>query len=193
MALNVIMMGPPGAGKGTQAERFARERGLPKISTGDILREAVQSQTPLGLKAKATIDAGKLVDDATMIGIVRDRLLRPDAMRGFVLDGFPRTMGQADALDAMLREIRRELDVVFELQLDDEAAVARLLRRAEEEGRTDDTPDVIRTRLATYHEKTEPLVGHYRLEGNLVGIHADRSINEVFAEIQQALDQVMAR
>jgi adenylate kinase len=107
-----------------------------------------------------------------------------------VLDGFPRTMAQADALDAMLHEIGRELDIVFELQLPDDVAFERLLKRARDEGRTDDTPAVIRKRLANYHELTAPLVGYYRAKGNLVGIHADRPINDVFAEIQDALDQV---
>jgi adenylate kinase len=191
--MNILLLGPQGAGKGTQAKRIAAEYGIPHIATGDMLREAIAAESALGLRVKPILDNGGLVPDDLMVALIRERLAQPDASQGFVLDGFPRTMGQADALDVMLREIGRELDVVFELQLGDEAAVGRLLRRAEEEGRADDTPEVIRTRLATYHEKTEPLVGHYRLQGNLVGIHAGRSINEVFAEIQQALDQVVAR
>jgi adenylate kinase len=124
-----------------------------------------------------------------MIELIRERLGQPDAERGFVLDGFPRTMAQADALDAMLREIGRDLDVVFELQLDDATCIERLVGRAAEEGRTDDTPEAIARRLALYHELTEPLVEHYRVGGNVVGIHAERSENEVFAEIQRAIDQ----
>ncbi len=191
--MNILLLGPQGAGKGTQAKRIAAEYGIPHIATGDMLREAIAAGTDLGLRVKPILDNGGLVPDELMIELIRDRLSHPDADTGFVLDGFPRTMGQADALDAMLSEIERDLDIVFALQLDDEAALDRLLRRAQEEGRSDDTPEVIRTRLRNYHENTEPLIGHYRLQGNLVGIHADRSINEVFAEIQAALEQVAAR
>jgi adenylate kinase len=128
-----------------------------------------------------------------MIELIRERLGEDDARDGFVLDGFPRTMLQAEALDVMLREIGRDLDVVFELQLSDGVAIERLLRRAREEGRPDDTPEVIRTRLDLYHRETEPLVEHYRVTGNVVGIHADRTVDEVFAEIQDALEQVAVR
>jgi adenylate kinase len=128
-----------------------------------------------------------------MIEMIRERLGEEDAQAGFILDGFPRTVVQAEALDAMLREIGRDLTVVFELQIPDELCIQRLLKRAAEERRLDDTPEAIRTRLALYHEETEPLIEHYRATGNLVGIHADRSINEVFAEIQAALDQVAVR
>ena len=188
--MNILLLGPQGAGKGTQAKRIAAEYGIPHIATGDILREAMANETALGLKVKPIYDSGALVPDDLMTDLIRDRLGEPDATLGFVLDGFPRTMEQADALDAMLEEIGKELDIVFELQLPDDAAHERLLRRAELEGRTDDTPDAIAKRLATYHELTEPLVGHYRVKGNLVGIHAGRTINEVFAEIQEALEQV---
>ncbi len=190
--MNILLLGPQGSGKGTQAKRIAAEYGFPHIATGDILREAIAEETPLGLRVKPILDGGQLVPDDLMIELIRDRLSEPDAAEGFIVDGFPRTMAQADALDAMLEEIGRDLDIVFELQLDDESAVRRLLRRATEEGRSDDTPDVIAKRLATYHEVTEPLVGHYRAKGNLVGIHAGRTINEVFAEIQDALEQVAA-
>jgi adenylate kinase len=128
-----------------------------------------------------------------MIDLIRERLGRPDADEGFILDGFPRTAPQADALDTMLDEIGRSLSIVFEFQLPDEVARRRLLRRAELEGRADDAPEAIDRRLALYHELTEPLVEHYRLQGNLVGIHGDRPVNEVFAEIQQALEQAAAR
>ena len=188
--MNILLLGPQGAGKGTQAKRIAAEYGIPHIATGDILRAAVANETELGLQVKPILESGHLVPDDLMILLIRDRLSWPDTAEGFILDGFPRTMAQADALDAMLEEIGRELDIVFELQLSDDESTKRLLRRAELEGRTDDTPDVIRTRLANYHELTEPLVGHYRVKGNLVGIHADRPINEVFAEIQEALEQV---
>jgi adenylate kinase len=124
-----------------------------------------------------------------MIELIRARLQADDAREGFILDGFPRTMAQAEALDTMLAELERPLSVVFELQVPDEVAEERLRRRAELEGRADDTPEAIRNRIALYHQETEPLVSHYRLAGNLVGIHGDRPENEVFAEIQEALDQ----
>jgi adenylate kinase len=191
--VDILLLGPQGAGKGTQAKRIAAEYGIPHIATGDILRAAIAAGTELGRRIQPIYDRGDLVPDGLMIDLIRERLTQPDAVDGFVLDGFPRTIAQADALDAMLREIGRELDVVFELQLSDDLAVQRLLKRAREEGRTDDTPEVIRTRLANYHDKTEPLVEYYRLKGILVGIHADRSIDEVFGEIQTALDQVAVR
>ena len=191
--MDILLLGPQGAGKGTQAKRIAVEYGIPHIATGDILRAAIAAGSPLGRQVAPILASGELVPDDLMIGLIRERLSESDAADGFVLDGFPRTMAQADALDAMFRDIGRDLDVVFELQLKDAPAVERLLKRARDEGRVDDTPEVIRTRLANYHEKTEPLVGHYRAKGNLVGIHADRSINEVFGEIQQTLDQVAVR
>jgi adenylate kinase len=190
--VNVLLLGPQGAGKGTQAKRIAAEYGLPHIATGDILRRAMAEGTPLGLKVKPIYDSGGLVPDDLMIELIRDRLSQPDAEDGFVLDGFPRTFVQAEALDSMLREIDRQLHLVLELQVPDEVAVERLTKRAALEGRPDDTPDAIRRRLALYHEETEPLVEYYRSRGNVVGIHGDRSENEVFAEIQQALEQAGA-
>jgi adenylate kinase len=188
--VNILLLGPQGAGKGTQAKRIAAEYGIPHIASGDMLRDAIAAGTELGRLVQPVYDRGDLVPDELMIGLIRERLSQPDAGEGFALDGFPRTMAQADALDAMLHEIGRELDIVFELQLPDDVAFERLLKRARDEGRTDDTPAVIRKRLANYHELTAPLVGYYRAKGNLVGIHADRPINDVFAEIQDALDQV---
>ena len=191
--MNVLLLGPQGSGKGTQAKRISAEYGIPHIATGEILREAIENGTPLGLRVKPIYDSGQLVPDELMIDLIRERLSEDDAREGFVLDGFPRTMAQADALDEMLREIGRELSVVFEFQLSDGVCRERMLKRAEEEGRTDDTPEAIARRLALYHEQTEPLVEHYRAQGNLVGIHADGAINEVFAEVQQALEQVVVR
>jgi adenylate kinase len=187
--VNILLLGPQGAGKGTQAKRIAAEYGIPHIATGDILREAVADETELGRRVEPILENGDLVPDELMIELIRERIAQPDAKQGFILDGFPRTMAQADALDAMLERVGRQLSIVFELQLGDEAAVQRLLRRAVEEGRSDDTPTAIATRLQNYHQLTEPLVGHYRAKGNLVGIHAGRTINEVFAEIQDALEQ----
>ncbi len=191
-AVNILLLGPQGAGKGTQAKRIAAEYAIPHVATGDILRAATKAGTPLGLKAKPLMESGHLVPDDLMILLIRERLAERDAAEGFVLDGFPRTMAQADALDETLRVIDRDLDIVFALQLRDDVAVERLRRRAVEEGRADDTDEAIATRLANYHAQTEPLIEHYRMKGHLVGIHADRPINEVFAEIQDALEQAAA-
>ena len=188
-----MLLGPQGSGKGTQAKRISEEYGVPHIATGDMLRATIEADTPLGRTLKPILDSGQLVSDDLMIQLIRNRLEEPDAAEGFVLDGFPRTWAQARALDAMLREIGRDLDVVFELQTSDGVSTERLLKRAREESRADDTPEVIAERLATYHRETEPLVEHYRTSGNLVGIHAARSINEVFSEIQDALEQVAVR
>ena len=193
MGLNILLLGPQGAGKGTQGKLISAEYGIPHIATGDMLRAAMAAGTPLGLKVKPVYDAGQLVPDEIMIELIRERLDEPDASHGFILDGFPRTMPQAEAFDAMLREIGRELTVVFALQVSDEICVERLLKRAEDEGRPDDTPEAIRTRLDLYHRETEPLIEHYRTQGILVTIHGDGTPNEVFAEIQAALEQVAVR
>ena len=193
MSLNLLLLGPQGAGKGTQAKRVAAEYGIPHVSTGDILRDEIAAGTELGDRVGPIYDRGDLVPDDLVVEVIRARLGAPDAQRGFVLDGFPRTIPQAEALDAMLQEIGRELNVVFELQLSDELCLERVLGRAQDEGRTDDTEAVVRRRLEVYHQQTEPVIEHYRARGNVVGIHADRSINEVFAEIQQALDHVAVR
>jgi adenylate kinase len=187
------LLGPQGSGKGTQAKRIEAEYGIPHIATGDMLRNAIEQGTELGQRVKPILESGELVPDELMIDLIRERLEQPDTADGFILDGFPRTSAQADALDTMLSEIGRDLSIVFEFQLPDDVATERLLKRAKLESRTDDTPEVIARRLGLYHEQTEPLVEHYRLHGNLVGIHADRTVNEVFSEVQQALDQVAAR
>jgi adenylate kinase len=191
--LNLLLLGPQGSGKGTQAERLSAAYGLAHVATGDMLRTSMARQTPLGLRVKPIYDAGELVPDELMVELIRERLGEPDAAQGFVLDGFPRTHAQAIALDDMLAAERRDLDVVFELQIPDEICVERLLRRAEVEGRSDDTPEAIQKRLELYHRETEPLVEHYRMRGAVVGIHADRSIAEVAAEMSEALEQVEAR
>ena len=189
MPLDVLLLGVQGSGKGTQAKRIASDYGLAHIATGDMLRAAMDADTPLGRRVRPIYDAGELVPDDLMIDLIRERLLTPDTESGFVLDGFPRTMPQADALDSMLSEIDRPLSVVFELQVPDEIAIERLHKRALEEGRPDDTPEAIATRIQLYHSETKPLVSHYRLAGNLVGIHGSQPPNDVFAEIQEALDQ----
>jgi adenylate kinase len=191
--LNVLLLGPQGAGKGTQGKLISGENGIPHIATGDILRAAMAAGTELGGKVKPIYDAGGLVPDDIMIELIRERLCADDAANGFVLDGFPRTAVQAEALDEMLDEIGRPLSVVLEFQLPEEVSIERLTLRAQEEGRADDTPESIRNRLRLYHEQTEPLIEHYRARGNLVGVPANRPIEEVFEEIQRALEQVAVR
>jgi adenylate kinase len=191
--LNILLLGPQGSGKGTQAKLISAHYGIPHVATGDMLREAIAAGSELGHQVEPILERGELVPDDLMISLIRERLSREDTSEGFVLDGFPRTMAQADALDAMLREIGRELTIMFELQLSDEGSVARLLRRAQLEGRADDSPEAVRRRLELYHQETEPVIEHYRATGNLVGIHADRSIPEVFKEIQAALDHLAVR
>lgn len=190
---NILLLGPQGAGKGTQGKLIASEHGIPHVATGDMLRAAMAAGTELGRAVKPIYDSGGLVPDDLMIALIRERLGEEDAREGFVLDGFPRTMPQAEALEEMLREIGRELDVALEFQVPDQVGRERMLKRAAEEGRTDDTPEAIHERLRLYHEETEPLIEYYRTRGNLVGIHAERPVNEVFSEIQRTLEQVAVR
>ncbi len=192
MGLNVLLLGPQGAGKGTQARRISEEYGIPHIASGEILREEMNAGTELGRRVKDVYDRGDLVSDVLMIELIRNRLEQPDAELGFVLDGFPRTIVQAEALDALFSDIGRNFSVVFALQIPDEIAFERLRRRAELEGRADDTDEAIQRRLENYHRETEPLIEYYRTRNNLVPIRGDRSENEVFADIQQALERVPA-
>jgi adenylate kinase len=179
------LLGPQGAGKGTQAARITSEYELPHVATGDILRAAIAAESELGQKVEPIVERGDLVPDELMIELIRDRLSQDDAAGGFVLDGFPRTLAQAEELDAMLREIGRALNVVLAIQVPDGVARERMLGR----GRTDDTPEAIDRRLTHYHEQTEPLLEYYRTRGRFVPIHGDRTEGEVFAEIQHALDR----
>lgn len=188
--MNVLLLGPQGSGKGTQATRIAAGYGLPHVSTGDMFRSAIAARTPLGRRVEPILASGELVPDRLTIELIRERLGQTDARRGFILDGFPRNLAQAEALDELLVDLDRPLDVVFEFQIDDEEAIERLLKRAREEGRLDDTPEVIGRRLEIYHQETAPLSDHYLATGRLVGIHAERSIDKVWAEIQQTLERV---
>ena len=190
---DILLLGPQGAGKGTQGKLIAAEHGIPHVATGDMLRAAMDAGSELGRRVRPIYDAGGLVPDDLMIALIRERLGAVDAREGFVLDGFPRTMPQAEALEEMLREIGRDLDVVFGFQLADEVGRERMLRRAAEESRSDDTPEAIDERLRLYHEETEPLLEYFRTRGNFVPIHADRPVQQVFREIQQALEQVAVR
>ena len=192
MPLNVLLLGPQGAGKGTQAARIAAEYDIPHIASGEILRSEMKAGTELGKRVKDVYDRGDLVSDDLMIELIRTRLGQADTDNGFILDGFPRTIVQAEELDQMFGEIGRSLSVVFALQIPDEVAFERLRKRAEIEGRADDTDVAIRRRLENYHRETKPLIEYYRVRGNLVPIHGERSPNEVFAEIQSALEQVPA-
>jgi adenylate kinase len=186
--VRILFLGPQGAGKGTQAKRIQSEYGLPHIATGDILREAMANETPLGQLVKPIYDAGKLVPDDLIIGVIRDRLAGPDVDGGFVLDGFPRNLAQAEALDEMLDEIDQPLDIVLELRVPRQVAVDRMLARAQEEGRSDDTPEAIAERLAIYDQETLPVIDHYAPTGRLVAIHGDKPVDAVWADIQDALE-----
>jgi len=185
--MNLLLLGPQGSGKGTQAKRLAEEHGIPHISTGDMFRLAMLAGTPLGLEIKPIYDRGDLVPDDLTVALIRERLAEPDAATGFVLDGFPRNLAQAEALDRMLADIGRALDAILFFDLDDDTATVRALGRAHEEGRADDTPEGIARRLALYHEVTEPVVEYYRVTGKLVPVQAERSVDAVYAEIEDAL------
>ncbi len=186
--MNLLVIGPQGSGKGTQAARLSDAHGIPHVSTGEMFRAAIAAGTELGLRVEPILAAGQLVPDDLTVDLIRERLAEPDAERGFVLDGFPRNLAQAEALDAMLADIGRVLDAVLFFDLAEEIAVERLRVRAREEGREDDTPEGIARRLAIYHEQTEPVVERYRATGKLVPLHADRSIEQVADEIEQALE-----
>jgi adenylate kinase len=188
--IRVLLLGPQGSGKGTQAKRIADAYRVPHIATGEILRSAISQGTELGRRVQPIIDRGDLVPDDLMVDLIRERLRDED---GFVLDGFPRTLHQAEALDSMLAEIGKPIDLVLLLQVSDEVASGRLLHRAAEEGRIDDAPEVIRNRLRLYHEETEPVVERYRTEGTLVPIPGERSVGEVATDIDAALAQLGVR
>jgi adenylate kinase len=193
--VDALVLGPQGSGKGTQAKLISKTYGIPHIATGDMIREMKEVPDELGRRLKAIYDRGDLVDDELMIELIKSRLGRGDTIPGFVLDGFPRTMPQAEALDEVLRELGRELDLVLEFQVSDrDVLIERMVKRAAEENRSDDTQEAIRRRLDLYDRETAPLVEYYRsTRGNVVGIHADRPVEEVFTEIRHALDQVAAR
>jgi adenylate kinase len=186
--MRLIIFGPPGAGKGTQATRIAERYGIPAISTGDIFRANIRGETPLGLQVKEILASGGYVSDEITIAIVADRLAQEDCLPGFLLDGFPRTADQVAALDGILADRDSSLDAVLELTVDEDAVVARLLRRAEIEGRVDDTEEVIRERMAIYHRETAPLAAIYAERGLLVQVDGLGEIDEVSERIGAALD-----
>jgi len=186
--VNLLVLGPQGSGKGTQAKRISAAYGIPHVSTGDMFRAAIAERTELGSRVEPILASGELVPDDLTVELIRERLAAPDAAAGFVLDGFPRNLAQAEALDAMLDGIGRALDAVLFFDLSDEVAIERIHGRAVQEGREDDTPEAVARRLAIYHEQTEPVVERYRATGKLVPLHAERTVEQVSSEIEDALD-----
>ena len=193
--MRLILLGPPGAGKGTQAQRLVEKHGIPQLSTGDMLRAAVAAKTPTGLKAKAVMDAGELVSDEIVNAIVAERIDQKDCARGFILDGYPRTLVQADSVGKMLDERGLALDVVIELVVDDKVLVGRIAKRAEETRaagkpvRKDDDPAVFPERLREYYKKTAPLIGYYYAKGLLKGVDGMADMDTVTAEIEALLEK----
>jgi adenylate kinase len=188
--MRILILGPQGSGKGTQARRIAALHDVPHVATGDILRAAIAEGSELGQRVEPILERGDLVPDDLMVELIRERLVDE---QGFVLDGFPRTVPQAEALDAMLEEIGKPLDVVLLLQVSDDVALQRLLERGAEEGRLDDAPDVILNRLRLYHGLTEPVVDRYRSDGMLQAVDGEQTVDEVFVAVEDALERALER
>ena len=192
--MRIILLGPPGAGKGTQSERIVQRFGIPQLSTGDMLRAAVAAGTPVGLEAKAVMESGGLVSDRIVVGIVADRIEESDARRGFILDGFPRTVAQAEALGAMLASKGLQLSTVIELKVDENALIGRIENRAAETlargqaVRKDDTPEVFKQRLEAYRAQTAPLSAYYAEKGMLKTVDGMQPIDTVTADLMAALE-----
>ncbi len=193
--MRLILLGPPGAGKGTQSNRLTSKYGIPQLSTGDMLRAAVAAKTPLGQEAQAIMSEGKLVSDAIVIGLIGDRIEQPDAASGFILDGFPRTVAQAEALSALLRQHTMDLDAVLELRVDEAALVRRMEQRVAQtlaaggQVRDDDNIEAFAKRLATYREKTAPVADYYRRVGDLHVVDGMAEIDDVSMAIDAFLKQ----
>ncbi|MCG8590862.1 MAG: adenylate kinase [Proteobacteria bacterium] len=187
VATHIVLLGAPGAGKGTQAARLVERLGIPQISTGDMLRAAVAAGTEVGQRAKAVMDAGQLVSDEIVVAIAEERLAQDDARKGFILDGFPRTTGQAEALDGMLERLGKSLDCCLAITVVDEEVIARLLKRAEIEGRADDNEETIRERMKVYREQTAPLLDYYRAKGLVREVDGMGELDAVAERIREAL------
>ncbi|HVX36338.1 MAG TPA: adenylate kinase [Hyphomicrobium sp.] len=191
----LMLLGPPGAGKGTQSQLISEKLGIPQLSTGDMLRAAVKAETPIGLKAKKIMAEGGLVDDEIVIGIIADRISEPDCTKGFILDGFPRTLAQADALDKLLKSKGRKIDCVVELKVDDTKLVERIECRARETVaaggtvRADDNAEALKTRLMAYYRETAPIIGYYFAHGLLKSVDGMAPIPEVSRQIDEILSE----
>ena len=183
----LVLLGAPGAGKGTQAARLVERLAAPHVSTGDMLRAAVAAETTVGKQAKAVMDSGALVGDEIVVAIARERLAEPDCEKGFILDGFPRTEAQARALDVLLSDLGRPLDCCLAIAVDLDEITGRILKRAELEGRSDDTEEAIRNRMRVYEEQTAPLLDHYRHQGLLVAVDGMGTVDQVTERIGAAL------
>ena len=192
--MNLVLFGPPGAGKGTQSKILTERRGLPQLSTGDMLRAAIDAGTPLGLACKALMAKGELVPDETVIGIIADRYDQPDCKNGAVFDGFPRTIPQAQALDKMLAERGKKIDLVLELKVDDAVLLSRVEARIKAGGvlRSDDTPETLAHRLGVYYKNTAPLIDFYRGQGKLKSVDGMAPVEAVTAQVAAVLDEVPA-
>ncbi|MBN9289590.1 MAG: adenylate kinase [Hyphomicrobium denitrificans] len=191
----LMLLGPPGAGKGTQSQQISEKLGIPQLSTGDMLRAAVKAETPVGLKAKQVMALGGLVSDEIVIGIIADRISEADCSKGFILDGFPRTLAQADALDKLLKSKGRKIDCVIELKVDDGKLVDRIENRARETlaaggtVRADDNAEALKTRLMAYYRETAPIIGYYFAHGLLKSIDGMAPIAEVSQQIDEILNK----
>lgn len=185
----IILIGPPGAGKGTQAKMLEKSLGLPQVSTGDLFRYNLKNETDLGKLARSYMDKGELVPDEVTVAMVKDRLAQPDAIRGAILDGFPRTQAQADALEALLADIGGRIAVVPNIIVDREELVQRLLNRAQIEGRADDSEDTIRTRMRVYEEQTKPLLDYYEERGLVENVNGQQSIEAVQQDLRRVIEQ----
>jgi adenylate kinase len=185
--MRLVLLGAPGSGKGTQAARLREHLQVPHISTGDLLRAAVKAGTPLGLQAKAVMEAGGLVSDEIVLGMLEERLTAGDTGNGFILDGYPRNLAQANALDALLKKLGQPMDIAIQLDVDTELLISRLAGRAQVEGRADDSPEAVRNRLKVYNEATAPVVDYYRNAGRLACLNGVGAMDEVFQRILEAL------